>query len=172
MIAPSRGAAYRRFYLYSALSVAVIALAVAGALLLHIALQSLGFGDRQSANDVSRNISLAVALLAVAVPVGGAHLWLIVRSLRDPAEGASGARHQFLNLWLAFGLLVVLFAGQAAFAAVSQQDRADVTTQASIVIVAAIVGAVAAWWVSRTPPDSLGPRIRSAIAVMLVALER
>ena len=29
MIAPSRGAAYRRFYLYSALSVAVIALAVA-----------------------------------------------------------------------------------------------------------------------------------------------
>jgi hypothetical protein len=170
VIAPSRGAAYRRFYLYSALSVAVIALAVAAALLLHIAVQALGFGERQSANDVSRNVSLAVALVAVAVPVGGAHLWLILRSLRDPAEGASGARHQFLNLWVAFALLVVLFAGQAAFSVVSQQDGADVTTEASILIVAAVVGAIAAWWISRTPPGSPQPRVRSAVVVMLVAM--
>lgn len=170
MIAPSRGAGYRRFYLYSALSVAVIAIAVAGALLLRIAMQSVGLGERQSPNDVSRTVSLAAALLAVAVPVGGAHLWLILRSLADPAERASGARHQFLNLWLAFGLLVVLFAAQAAVSALSAQDRADVTIQASILVVAALVAAIAAGWVSRTPPASVQPRVRSAVVVMLVGL--
>ncbi len=170
MIAPSRGAAYRRFYLYSALSVAVIAVAVAAAILLHIALQSLGLGERQSANDVSRNVSLAVALLAVAVPVGGAHLWLILRSLADPAERASGARHQFLNLWVAFALLVVLFAGQAALSTLSQQDGADVTLQGSLLAVAAVVGAFAAWWILQTPPGSPQPRVRSAVVVMLVAM--
>jgi hypothetical protein len=170
VIAPSRGAAYRRFYLYSALSVSVIALAVAAALLLRIAMQSVGLGDRQSPNDVSRTVSLAVALLAVAVPVGSAHLWLILRSFVDPAERASGARHQFLNLWFAFGLLVVLFSAQAAVSALGAEGRADVTIQASILIVAAVVAAIAAWWISRTPPASVQPRVRSAIVVMLVAL--
>ena len=169
MIAPSRGAAYRRFYLYSALSVAVIALAVAAALLLRIAMESLGLGDRQSANDVSRTVSLAVALIAVAVPVGGAHLLLILRSLRDPAERSAAVRHQYLNLWVAFALLVVLFAGQAAVTALAQQDN-DVTIQVSILIVAAVVAAIAAWWISRTPPASVQPRVRSAVVVMLVAL--
>lgn len=170
MIALSRGAAYRRFYLYSALSVSVIALAVAGAVLLRIVMQSVGFGHPQSAGDVSRSVSLAAALLAVAVPVGGAHLWLILRSLRDPAERSAGVRHQYLNLWVAFALLVVLFAGQAALAAIAEQDGADVTIQASILIVAAAVGAIAAWWISRTPPSSEQPRVRSAIVVMLVAV--
>jgi uncharacterized protein DUF5671 len=167
--APSRGAAYRRFYLYSALSVGVIAVAVAAALLLHIALQALGFGQRQSANDVSRSVSLAIALLAVAVPVGGAHLWLILRSLADPAEGANGVRHQYLNLWVAFALLVVLFAGQSGFAAVSQ-DGGDATIQASVLAVAAVVAMIAAGWISRTPPATHQPRIRAAIVVMLVAM--
>lgn len=72
MIAPSRSAAYRRFYLYSALSVAVIAIAVAGAVLLRLLLQTFGWGFRSPANDVSRNVSLAVALLVIAVPLGGA----------------------------------------------------------------------------------------------------
>jgi len=169
VIAPSRGAAYRRFYLYSAVSVAVIAVAVAATVLLRLGMESLGFGDRQSANDVSRNISLAVALSAVAVPVGGAHLWLIMRSLRDPAERSDGLRHQYLNLWVAAALLVVLFAGQAALAALAQQDS-DVTIQTSILIVAAAVGAIAAWWISRTPPASPQPRVRSAVVVMLVAM--
>lgn len=169
MIAPSRGAAYRRFYLYSALSVAVIALAVAAALLLRIVMQSLGLGDRQSANDVSRTVSLAVALIAVGVPVGGAHLWLILRSLRDAAERSAAVRHQYLNLWVAFALLIVLFAGQAAVAALAHQDN-DVTIQASILIVAAAVAAIAAWWITRTPPGSERPRVRSAVVVMLVSL--
>ena len=170
MIATSRGAAYRRFYLYSALSVAVIALAVAGAVLLRVALESVGFGHPQPAADVSRGVSLAAALLAVAAPVCAAHLWLIVRSLSDPAELSAAVRHQYLNLWVAFALLVVLFAGQAALAALAQQDGSDVTIQASILIVAAVVGAIAAWWISRTPPSSQQPRVRSAIVVMLVAM--
>ena len=66
----SRGAAYRRFYLYSALSVAVIATAVALAILLHLGLQTAGFGARPLSNEPSRNLSLAIALLAIALPVG------------------------------------------------------------------------------------------------------
>ncbi len=125
---------------------------------------------RPSADEASRNISLAVALLAIAVPVGAAHLWLIVRSLADPAEASTGVRHQYLNLWVAFALLVVLFSGQAAFSAQVATPGADVTIQASILVVAAIVGAVAAWWISRTPPASPQPRIRGAVVVMLVAM--
>jgi len=142
VIAPSRGAAYRRFYLYSALSVTVIAIAVGGTVLLRLALQSSGFGLRPSADEASRSISLAVALLAVALPVGGVHLWLIVRSLADPAERAAEIRHQYLNLWVASALLAVLFAGQAAFAALIQQDAPDATVQASVLVVAAVVGAI------------------------------
>jgi hypothetical protein len=170
VIAPSRGPAYRRFYLYSALSIAAIATAIACAILLRLALQELGAGFRPSPDDASRTISLAIALLAVALPVGGIHLWLIRRSLRDPAERSDGIRHQYLNLWVASALLVVLFAGQVAIAALIQEDRADVTIQMSALVVAAIVGTIAAWWISRTPPLSPHPRIRTAVVVMLVAL--
>jgi len=170
VIASSRSAAYRRFYLYSALSVAVIAIAIALAILIHLALQAAGFGSRPVAGDPSRNISLAVALLAIAIPVGATHLWLILRSFGDPTERAAGVRHQYLNLWLAFALLVVLFTGQSAITAVAFQDTADVTIQLSVAIVAGVIGAIAAWWLSRTPPGSPRPRIRSGIVVMLVAM--
>ena len=156
MIAPSRGAAYRRFYLYSALSVAVIAIAIGLVILGRLALQTAGFGSRPVSGDPSRTISLAVALLAIAIPVAFAHLWLIVRSLADPAERASGVRHQYLNLWVAFALLVVLFTGQSAVSAVASQDTSDVTIQLSVATVAAAFGAVAAWWLSRTPNRAAG----------------
>jgi hypothetical protein len=169
VIAPSRAAAYRRFYLYSALSVAVIAIAVAAALLLRLGLAALGFGLRVPPDDASRNVSLAIALLAVALPVGAAHLWLILRSFADPAERATGVRHQYLNLWVAFGLLIVLFAGQAAFG-VTAQDGGDATIPVSVLAVAAVVSAIAAWWIARTPPDDAQPRIRAAVVVMLVAM--
>lgn len=170
MIAPSRAAAYRRFYLYSLLSVAVIGIAVAAAVLLHLGIQALGFGERPLPAEPSRNISLAIALLAIAVPVGGVHLWLIRRSFTDPAERATGIRHQYLNLWVAFALLLVLFMGQAACTALTFQDGADVTIQLSVIAVAAVVATIAAWWISRTPPESPRPRIRAAIVVMLVAM--
>ena len=166
----SRGAAYRRFYLYSALSVAVIAISVAIAILIHLGFQTLGFGPRPAPGDASRNLSLSIALLAIAVPVGAAHLWLILRSFADPAERAIGIRHQFLNLWVAFALLVILLMVQVASSANAFQDGADITTQVSVSVVAAMVGAIAAWWISRSPPDSPQPRIRSAIVVMLITM--
>ncbi len=169
MIAPSRSAGYRRFYLYSALSMAVVASAVAATLLLRVVLLGLS-GLRVSADETSRNVSLAVALLAIALPVGAAHLWSIARSHADPGERSAGVRHQYLNLWVAFGLLVMLFAGQAAFASQVPNTGADVTGQVSLLTVAAIVAAIAAWWISRTPPASPQPRIRSAVVVMLVAM--
>src|SRR5579859_1188707 len=150
----SRGAAYRRFYLYSALSVAVIAIAVALAVLFHLGLQAAGFGPRPLANEPSRNISLTVALLAIALPVGAVHLWLILRSFADPAERAAGIRHQYLNLWIAFGLSVVLFATQAAIGDWSRDRRADVIWQASAAAVAALVAAIAALWIAATPPST------------------
>src|SRR5256885_10815464 len=133
-------------------------------------MESAGFGNAQFPGAVSRGVALAVALLAVALPVGGAHLWLIFRSLRDPAERSAGVRHQYLNLWVTFALLVVVFTGQTALGGLVEEARADVTIQASILIVAAAVGAIAAWWISRTPPGSEQPRVRSAIVVMLVAV--
>src|SRR5256885_3922054 len=166
----SRGAAYRRFYLYSLLSVAVIAIAVAIAILIHLGLQSVGFGARPAPGDASRNLSLSIALVAIALPVGAVHLWLILRSFADPAERAIGIRHQFLNLWVAFALLLILLMVQVASSAAAFQDGADVTTQVSVSIVAAIVGAIAASWIKRTPPESVQPRIRSGIVVMLVAI--
>ena len=54
----SRGAAYRRFYLYSALSVSVIALTIAATLILREGLHRAGFGIAANATDVSRSVAL------------------------------------------------------------------------------------------------------------------
>ena len=170
MNAPSRGAAYRRFYLYSALSITVVALAIAAMLLLREALQAAGFGVRSLPGDVSRAVALAVALIAFAVPVGGAHLWLILRSLRDPLEAAAGLRHQFLNLWVAFGLGAELIAGTTLINTVTQSASADVTGPAAIMVVVAAIVAIAVWWIGRTPPASAQHRVRAAVAVMLVSM--
>ena len=171
MIASSRGAAYRRFYLYAALSVTVIAIAVAGALLLREGLQVVGgFGVRSVAADTSRAIALAVALIAFAVPVGGVHLWLILRSLADPLERANGVRHQFLNLWVAFALFAELIAGTALINTAVSANVPDVTGPAAVMVVAAIVGAIGAWWISRTLPASQQDRVRAGVAVMLLSM--
>jgi hypothetical protein len=170
VISSSRGAAYRRFYLYSALSITVIALAIAATLLLREGLQLLGFGRRSIPEDVSRAVALAVALIAFSVPVGGAHLWLIVRSLSDPAERANGIRHQFLNLWVAFALLAELITGATLINTLVYSASADVTGQIAIMAVVAIVAAVAAWWIGRTPPASPLHRVRAGVAVMLISM--
>ena len=170
MIAPSRGAAYRRFYLYSILSISVVALAIAAMLLLREGLQVVGFGVRSIPEDVSRAVALAVALIAFSVPVGGAHLWLILRSLADPAEWANGVRHQFLNLWVAFALVAELIAGATLINTAVYSTPADVTGQVAIMVVVVIVGAIAAWWIGRTPPASSQPRVRAGIIVMLISM--
>ena len=170
MNAPSRGAAYRRFYLYSALSISVVALAGAAMLLLHAAVHAVGFGDHLLSADVSRAIALAAALAGLAVPVGGAHLWLILRSLRDPLEASAGLRHQFLNLWVALGLGAELIAATTLINTATQSASADVTGPAAVMTVVAIVIAIAIWWILRTPPASPRHRVRASVAVMLVSM--
>src|SRR5205807_2433888 len=82
------------------------------ALLIHLAFQTAGFGARPLTDEPSRNVSLAVAFLVIAIPVGAVHFWLILRSFATPAERTADVRHQYLNLWIAFGLLVILFSTQ------------------------------------------------------------
>jgi hypothetical protein len=170
VIAPSRGAAYRTFYLYSALSISVIALAIAGMLVLREGLRLAGAGDRSTPADISRAVALAIALVAFSVPVGGAHLWLILRSLADTAERLSGVRHQFLNLWVAFALVAELIAGTMAINIAVSASPADVTEQVAVMIIVAVVGAIAAWWIGRAPPASSQHRVRAGIVVMLVSM--
>lgn len=170
MIAPSRAAGYRRFYLYSALSITVVALAIAALLLVREGLHLIGLGDRSLPADVSRAVALAVALIAFAVPVGGAHLWVILRSLRYPLERAAGVRHQFLELWVTFALLAELLAGSTALGSVAQAAKTDVTGQSAVMIVAALVAALGAWWIRRTAPASFQPRVRGGVVLMLVSM--
>jgi hypothetical protein len=170
MIAPSRAAGYRRFYLYSALSIAVIATAIAATLLLHELLNRIGFGSRASAQDSSRLLALAAALLVFALPVGGAHLWLILRSLGDPAERASAVRHTYLNVWITFALVAALLTGQSVATALSWSGSQDASGQVALLVVIAVVGAITAWWVVQTPPASPRSRVRAAVSVMLVAM--
>ena len=170
MIAPSRGAAYRSFYLYSILSISVIALAIAAILLLREGLRLAGVGLRSAPEDVSRAVALVVALVAFSVPIGGAHLWLILRSLADPVERAGRVRHQFLNLWVAFALITELIAGITVINMAVYSPPADVTEQVAVMVVVAIVGAIAAWWIGRTPPASSQHRVRAGIVVMLISM--
>lgn len=170
MIAPSRAASYRRFYLYSALSISVVALAIAATVLLREALQLIGFGVRSLPADVSRAAALSGAIIAFAVPVGTVHLWLIRGSLRDPLERGDGIRHQFLNLWVAFALAAELIAGTALLNTAAQNASADVTGQAAVMVVVAVIAAAAVWWIVRTPPASSQHRVRAGVAVMLVSM--
>lgn len=170
MIAVPRAQAYRRFYLYSALTLAVGAAAVAVVLVLRAVLQSFGVGPPALASDISRAVSLAVAILAFALPVGAAHLIFIRRALADPAERASDIRHQFLSLWTAAALLLELAWGIAAINVLLNAQRPDLTAHLAVAPVVAAVGLVAVWWARRTPPARILWRTRAATGVMLIAM--
>src|SRR5439155_15238594 len=71
----TRAGGFRRFYLYSALSIAVLAAALGIGALLNAVLRAAGVGTALGAADLSRTISLTIAVLAFALPVGGVHLW-------------------------------------------------------------------------------------------------
>jgi len=81
----------RSTYLYAALSIAGGAIAIALVALLSLALELAGL-RALPVSDVSirERVSVAVAILIFALPVGGIHLWLVARSLRDEPERTSG----------------------------------------------------------------------------------
>ena len=163
-------AAYRRFYLYSALSIAVLAVAFGLGGLLSAVLHRLGLGAPAAADELSRSLSLAAAILVFAVPVGGGHLALIVRGLRDPDEAACDGRHRYLNLWLLAACAVELYAGSALISTLLMPFGGDAAVAIAALVVATIIGAVAWWWIERTPPHN--PRFRTITAriAMLLAM--
>ena len=175
MIAPSRARAYRTFYLYSALTLALTAVAVAVTLLLRALLQRPDLNPELyptvKADEIARGVSLAVAILAVAIPVGGAHLLFVRRLLRDPDEGAGDIRHEFLSLWVAAALLSELVTAIAVMNAItSPHPRPDTTLGFAIFPVAAAVALLAVWWAARTPPARAIWRVRAAVVVLVLSM--
>lgn len=160
---------YRRFYLYSALSIAVLALAIALAAILSIALRLAGLGlTAPSESDVRSAIALAVAIGLVAGPVGAVHLALIRREL--PAEGSSDVRHFYLNLWIFAALLIALIAAQVLANATAPGITGDRGTPIALIVVAGIV-ALAGWrWHATTPPRRLRWENDAAYGAMVLAL--
>lgn len=170
-----RAASFRRFYLYSALSIAVLAASFGVAALLSRSLEYAGLALRTpSEEDLRRTVSFALAVLVFAVPVGAAHFALIRRSLADPVEAAADVRHFYLNAWIAFAILVVM----SALAAIAQNvlnDSRDVATQSAFLVVAASVG-LAAWrWRERTPAptrkwEAICGTVALAVAMLVAAV--
>lgn len=146
-----RAASFKRFYLYSALSIAVLAACFGVAALLARSLEYAGLALRTpNDDDLRRTISFALAVLVFALPVGALHLRLIQRSLGDPVEAAADVRHFYLNGWIAVAVLVVMGAA-AAIAQNALDGSRDVATQLAFLTVALVVGVVAWRWRAATP---------------------
>ncbi|TMG37325.1 MAG: hypothetical protein E6H88_07195 [Chloroflexi bacterium] len=166
----TRAGGFRRFYLYSALSIAVLAAALGIGALLNAVLRAAGVGTALGAADLSRTVSLTIAVLAFALPVGGVHLWLIARSLRDPVESGSEARHGYLNAWLLVALVVDLIAGTALISALALPFPSEPAPFIAALVVASAVG-VAAWlWVDTTVPEDTRRRTQAARVAMAVTM--
>ncbi|MBI3522496.1 MAG: hypothetical protein HY071_05265 [Chloroflexi bacterium] len=175
MIPSARGAGYRRFYLYSALSIAVLAAAIACGALLTVALRGAGLGPAPTAEDVSRALSLAIAILVFALPVGGAHLVLIARGLRDPVERASDARHGYLAFWMLASFFAALLAGTIAISmrlgfAGTRTPEPDLAPFVAAVLVAGVIGAVGFLWARATPPATHRRQGAASRLAMLLAM--
>lgn len=146
-----RAASFKRFYLYSALSIAMLAASFGVTALIARSLELAGLALRTpSDDDLRRTVSFALAVLVFAVPIGALHLALIRRSLGDPVEAAADARHFYLNAWVAVAILVVM--GAAGLIAQNVLDGSrDLATPLAFLIVALAVGVVAWRWRAATP---------------------
>jgi len=146
-----RAASFKRFYLYSALSIAVLAASFGVAALLARSLEYAGLALRTpNDDDLRRTVSFALAVLVFAVPIGALHLALIRRSLGDPVEAAADARHFYLNAWVAVAILAVMGAAAAIVRNALDGSR-NVATELAFLIVALAVGVVAWRWRAATP---------------------
>jgi len=166
-----RAASFKRFYLYSALSIAVLAASFAAAALLSRPLEYAGLALRTpSDEDLRRTISFALSVLVFAIPVGLVHHRLIRRSLGDPVEAAADVRHFFLNAWIALAILVVMGA-LAAIAQNALNESRDVATQSSFLSVALVVGFAAWRWREQTPaPTRKWEAVCGSVALLVAML--
>ncbi len=164
--------AYRRFYLYSALSISVLAGAVAVAAALALLLRVFGLGlVPPTADDVRLSLSQAAALLLFAVPIGVVHLRIINGSLGDPAERSANVRHFYLNLWILAALVTILAAAtDLANRTVAIGETGDRSITSAAIVVAAVVAVVGWRWRRMTP--AAGPRweLDAAFAAMAFAM--
>ncbi|HEX9437203.1 MAG TPA: DUF5671 domain-containing protein [Candidatus Limnocylindria bacterium] len=163
--------AYRRFYLYSALSIALLALAVALTSIVSLALRMAGLAlIPPNDADVRSSVSLAVAIALVAIPVGAVHLVIILRALGDPEERAANVRHFYLNLWIFVALVVVMFAAQVLATTTAPGNTGDRGTPIAAALVAAVVGVLGWRWRTTTPPRTLRWENDAAYGAMIIAL--
>ena len=164
--------AYRRFYLYSALSISLVAGAVALGATLALLLRAFGLGlGPLTDDDVRLSLSQAAALLLFAVPIGLVHLRIINGSLGDPAERVANVRHFYLNLWILVALVTILAAAtdlaNRTFATGATGDR-SITTAA--IVVAVIVGVVGWRWRRMTRAPAPRWELDAAFGAMAIAM--
>lgn len=100
----------RRVYLYAMATVTLGVAAYGLFLLVRVAIHALHLVPApEFAPDVRSDVSLALAMLAVGMPVFGVHWWLILRALRPTSptaasERASAVRATYLAVVLALAL--------------------------------------------------------------------
>ena len=163
-------AALRSVYLYSALSIAVGAVAVAAVLLLSLLLELAGLASAPPTTDsIRERVSIAAAILIFALPVGAIHLWMIRGSLGDAAERIAGARHFYLNAWIVAGLTAATMSVFDITQRTIVLGTKDVGASLSALVVSIAV-AFAAWrWREATPGARRLWQVIGAFTTLLAA---
>ena len=163
--------AYRRFYLYSALSIAVLAVAIALTVLIALVLRMAGLSLSQPTDaEIRSAVALTSAILLVAIPVGVVHYLIIRRALRGSEERKASIRHFYLNFWIFVALLAALIAVQVLANATAPGITGDRASPLAAGLVAAAVGIVGWRWRATTPPRNLRWENDAAYGAMVLAL--
>ena len=145
--------AVRRLYLYVMSGITLGVISYGLVLLLRVLLDGLVPGPRYDEVDSSRQqLSQAIAMLGVGVPVWAVHWWLVQRSLRPgrperDAERGSGARAVYVTfvllvslfVWVTGGIQVLQWALATALSVSSDDYSVDPLSGATVGVVGFIV---------------------------------
>lgn len=146
----------RRLYLYLASGISLAVMASGAYMLLSLALRqaATGFGGRLlSSGSIRSELSLAIALVLVALPLWALHWYLATRGTDGPDEaGLEERRSAIRSLYFAVvalvGLLAVLTAGFQLLSAIlatllgaSDRSLTDAVSRIALVVVAGAVWA-------------------------------
>ncbi len=160
----------RSTYFYTALTIAGGAIVIAAVSLLALGLQLAGLAETPPlAESVREAVSGAVATLIFAVPVGAIHLWLVRRSLSDPAERAADVRHLFLNAWIVVGLLMAVISISGIAQMTIAQKTRDVAFPVAAVLASVLIALVGWRWREATPGARRLPQLIAAFATLGIA---
>ena len=150
----------KRLYLYGVLGVALAILLWGVTSIFRLALQAIGAaagsGDAVGADVARDELSLAVALVLVAVPVLAVHLWLIRRTVVESPGAAADERASTIRA--AYFCLVLTITGaiavlqlyevvqQLAGAALASQRVEGLAGATAALIVTGVAWLVHVWW--------------------------